>query len=277
MSTIGHVIKSSILGEFILSLSLSLVVLCHWLSSCTSPSLSPSPSGSSSVGKPSSESTEEEEEEKRGGEERSSAQHTEGETIGNKSPERVASGSTGDIPGKPPRTSVHNGRTVLEEELPNWRNSVGSTDLEILNETGYFTHPGVHRRRSTLGIMNHSNSSPHHRHHSRHQSLSISGHSSKSTSAYSTLSERSGTSLEMQETDSVGNNRSRISLLPSSRVEQSRVDVKTVVDTLFQNHDLLHTDEEEGSGGLKIYVDKNRGTVTVAGPDLDRLVKKGDF
>lgn len=80
----------------------------------------------------------------------------------------------------------------------------------------------------------------------------------------------------MQETESVGNNRSRISLLPSSRVEQSRVDVKTVVDTLFQNHDLLHTDEEEGSGGLKIYLDKNRGTVTVAGPDLDRLVRQGD-
>ena len=71
------------------------------------------------------------------------------------------------------------------------------------------------------------------------------------------------------------NNRSRISLLPSSRVEQSRVDVKTVVDTLFQNHDLLHTDEEEGSGGLKMYVD-NKGTVTVAGPDLDRLVRQGD-
>lgn len=54
------------------------------------------------------------------------------------------------------------------------------------------------------------------------------------------------------------------------------MDNKTVVDDLFQNHDLLHTDEEEGSGGLKIYVDKNRGTVTVAGPDLDRLVMEGD-
>lgn len=246
--------------------SLSIPLWLCWLLSCTSPSLS----GSSSVGKPSSVSTEEEEEEKRG-EERSTGR----ETIETKSPEHV-SGSTGDIPERPPRTRVHNGRTVLEEELPNRRNSVGSTDLEILNETGYHTHPGVHRRRSTLGIMNHSSSSPHHKRHYRHQSLSISGHSSKSTSAYSTLSERSGTSIEMQETESVCNNRSRISLLPSSRVEQSRVDAKTVVDTLFQNHDLLHTDEEEGSGGLKIYLDKNRGTVTVAGPDLDRSVKKGD-
>ena len=88
--------------------------------------------------------------------------------------------------------------------------------------------------------------------------------------AYSTLSERSAASLDVHETESICSNRSRISLLPSSRVEQSRVDAKSVVEKLFQNHDLLHTDEEEGSGGLKIYVDKNKGTVTVAGPDLDR-------
>ncbi len=63
-------------------------------------------------------------------------------------------------------------------------------------------------------------------------------------------------------------------LATSSRVEQSRVDPQAVINNLFSAHTFDSTiAESEGSeGGLKIYVDKNSGTVTVAGPNLDRCV-----
>lgn len=196
-----------------------------------------------------------------------------GEAARSKSPEsvseRVASLSVSQRQ-QSPRTRNPRGRRDLKEDLPNRSNSVGSGDLQLMNGTGHLSPHMVHRRQASLGILSPSSSSPHHKHHQRQLSLSMSGHTSKSTSAYSTLSERSAASLDVHETESICSNRSRISLLPSSRVEQSRVDAKSVVEKLFQNHDLLHTDEEEGSGGLKIYVDKNKGTVTVAGPDLDR-------
>ena len=240
-----------------------------------------SSSGSSSVGQPSSESIQEEEEgrqegkESEGGGSRGQQLVGEGETLRSKSPESVFSDRTVSLSisqrQQSPRTRVPRGRRDLREELPNRSNSVGSGDLQLLNGTGHLSPHVAHRRQASLGVLNPSSNSPHHKH-QRQLSLSTSGHTSKSTSAYSTLSERSTASLQLegQETESICSNRSRISLLPSSRVEQSRVDAKSVVEKLFQTHDLLRTDEEEGSGGLKIYVDKNRGTVTVAGPDLDR-------
>lgn len=104
--------------------------------------------------------------------------------------------------------------------------------------------------------------------HRRQQSL-LSGNSSMSTSAYSTLSERSMAGMD----DDSGSTRSRLSLVPpSSRVEQSRFDPESVVELLLQGLDFSRKEEEEeGSGvGLQIYVDKTLGTVHLAGPDLDR-------
>lgn len=99
----------------------------------------------------------------------------------------------------------------------------------------------------------------------------MSGQSSKSTSAYSTLSERSGGSGEGGDVESMsGSLRGRLKLLAtSSRVEQSRVDPQAVIDNLFSGH-TFDSQEEGKEDGLKIYVDKNFGTVTVAGTNLDR-------
>ena len=89
-----------------------------------------------------------------------------------------------------------------------------------------------------------------------------------STSAYSTLSERSMAGPE----DDTGSTRSRLSLVPpSSRVELSRFDPESVVDKLLQGLDFSKKEAEEGGGGgLQIYVDKMMGTVHLAGPDLNR-------
>lgn len=144
-------------------------------------------------------------------------------------------------------------------------NSVGGESTPEMSATGFNSLPGLsHRRQTSLGIV--GNHSPL-RQHKRQQSL-VSGQSSKSTSAYSTLSERSTGSWEDGESIS-GSTRSRLSLLPpSARVEQTRVDAQSVIEQLFQNHDILAKEEEVEEGGLKMYVDKNSGTVTVAGHDL---------
>lgn len=129
-----------------------------------------------------------------------------------------------------------------------------------------------HRRLGSWSQVGGSHTSPHPSKHKRQQSL-VSGQSSKSTSAYSTLSERSGGSIE--DGDSIsGSLRGKLTLLPtSSRVEQSRVDPQAVINNLFSAHTFESTmREREGceEEGLKIYVDKNSGTVTLAGPNLDR-------
>lgn len=168
--------------------------------------------------------------------------------------------------------------------------SVGSSDLRAQqpNGTSLISLPGAtakvrsHRRQASLGVLSsgtfNATGSPSRLSHKRHLSMSITGSgqgggtSSKSTSAYSTMSERSMPSWEGHETESICSQRSRLSLFPSTKVEQSRKDAKSIIDELIQQHDLTKEAEEEegGSGGLKIYVDKNRGTVTVAGPNLDR-------
>lgn len=76
--------------------------------------------------------------------------------------------------------------------------------------------------------------------------------------------------MEAGDLDSIsGSLRGRLKLLAtSSRVEQSRVDPQSVIDNLFSGH--TFDSQVEGEEGLKIYVDKNFGTVTVAGTNLDR-------
>jgi len=114
--------------------------------------------------------------------------------------------------------------------------------------------------------------------HRRQQSL-VSGQSSKSTSGYSTLSERSTAGGVIEgpggalEGDLVSNSlRGRHGTL-TSRVEQSRVDPQAVVDSLFSSH-MLSNSEAALSGrdqeGLKIYVDKSRGTIMLSGTNLER-------
>lgn len=127
-----------------------------------------------------------------------------------------------------------------------------------------------HRRLGSWSQVGGANTPPHTTH--RRQLSLVSGQSSKSTSAYSTLSERSGGSVEGGDMDSIsGSLKGRLTLLAtSSRVEQSRVNPQTVIDDLFSGHTFHKTETEGGGEGLKIYVDKNRGTITVAGTNLDR-------
>ena len=142
------------------------------------------------------------------------------------------------------------------------------SDLTAANLSSLPGAVGRHKRQPSEPVtMTTSNYSPQ-RIHRRQQSL-LSGNSSMSTSAYSTLSERSMAGLE----DDTGSTRSRLSLVPpSSRVEQSRFDPESVVELLLQDLDFSKREEEgEGSGvGLQIYVDKMLGTVHLAGPNLDR-------
>lgn len=70
-----------------------------------------------------------------------------------------------------------------------------------------------------------------------------------------------------------GSLKSKLTLLAtSSRVEQSRVDPQAVINNLFSAHtfDSTQAAREANQGGLNIYVDKKTGSVTVAGPNLDR-------
>ncbi len=111
--------------------------------------------------------------------------------------------------------------------------------------------------------------------HRRQQSL-VSGQSSKSTSAYSTLSERSTAGSIIEGTGDDGSNslRGRHGTL-SSRVEQSRVDSQSVVDNLFSSLNFSRSEAELNGdqGGLRLYVDKSRGTVTLAASSLDRYTR----
>ena len=180
--------------------------------------------------------------------------------------EEQGSGSTSESQERTPRN--------LSPKLPDIRsdhhsrsNSVGGESTPEVN--GFHSLPGVsHRRQTSLGVLATGGSSSPLRQHRRQQSL-VSGQSSKSTSAYSTLSERSTGSWE-DETGSIsGSTFSRLSLLPpSARVEQSRVNAQSVIEQLFKNHDFLAREEGEEEGGLKIYVDKSAGTATVTGHDL---------
>lgn len=181
--------------------------------------------------------------------------------------EEQGSSSTSDSQERTPRN--------LSPKLPDVRtehhgrsNSVGGENTPEVTATGFHSLPGItHRRQTSLGILVTSGNSSPLRQHRRQQSL-VSGQSSKSTSAYSTLSERSTGSWEDGESMS-GSTRSRLSLLPpSARVEHSRVDAQSVIEQLFQNHDFQSKEEGEESVGLKIYVDKSHGTVTVTGHDL---------
>ena len=154
---------------------------------------------------------------------------------------------------------------------------VGSKGLQMSNGTASLPLRGAsahrHRRQTSLGVItNGQGGSPLKVQHKRYQSITLSGTTSKSTSAYSTMSEKS-LLLESHETESLCSQRTRSTVFPSIRVEQSRVDNKSVVDALFQSHDLSRTDEEDESrGGLKLFVDKSKGTVTVTGEDLERCV-----
>lgn len=109
--------------------------------------------------------------------------------------------------------------------------------------------------------------------HRRQQSL-VSGQSSKSTSAYSTLSERSGASMDSGNVDMEsisGSLKGRLtSLATSSRVEQSRVDPHAVIDNLFSGQTFDSKEPDKSEGGLQLYVDRNSGNLTLAGPNLDR-------
>lgn len=134
-----------------------------------------------------------------------------------------------------------------------------------------------HRRLGSWSQAAHPSNTPPTTIHRRQQSL-VSGQSSKSTSAYSTLSERSGGSVEPGDGDSItGSLRGRLTLLAtSSRVEQSRVDPQAVINNLFSGQTFDSKETDKGGGGLKIYVDRNSGTVTVAGPNLDRYIYNTD-
>lgn len=58
----------------------------------------------------------------------------------------------------------------------------------------------------------------------------------------------------------------------STRMEESRVDPDAVIEKMFSGLTFSKSSEATvGEGGLKIYVDKNLGTVTLAGPNLDRF------
>ena len=176
-------------------------------------------------------------------------------------------------------TTTTNKKTHTSAPRSNRSNSVGS-DLDrpgrvMLLRSGNMEGVQQHRRQASLGVLTGTGSSSPSRHHRRQNSL-VSGYSSKSTSAYSTLSEKSMGSLEAHyETASIAsiNIRSRMPLFPtSSRVEQSRVDAQSVVDKLFDSHDLTYTEEEGTGEGLTLYVDKNGGTLQLAGRDLERYV-----
>ena len=106
----------------------------------------------------------------------------------------------------------------------------------------------THKRGASLGILSNGGSPAHAGRvsHVKQNSLVVAGYSRTESS---------------QDTESMCSSKSRSSLFPSARVEQSRVDAKTVVDELFESHDLAQH-EEEGGNSLKMYMDVN-GQITV--------------
>ena len=180
--------------------------------------------------------------------------------------------STTDTPMEP---AVAKPKPVNKSDsLPERSNSVACSEL-MLNrppvESYSLSYPRSHRREAS-DVAAGEGGSPLRAHHRRIHSLSISGYSSRSTSAYSTLSERSERAVT-DDTESLHSSKTRVSVQAmSSRVEHSRVDTNSVINELLKGHDLRRSeeDEEAGGGGLKIYVDRNRGDCVVAGPDLER-------
>ena len=133
-----------------------------------------------------------------------------------------------------------------------------SLDHGDMVETHNNTLPLIrtHKRGASLGVL--SNGSPAHGGskgggHTKQNSLVVAGFTRTESS---------------QDTESVCSSKSRSSLFPSARVEQSRVDAKTVVDELFESHDFVQH-EEEGGNSLKMYVDVN-GEITVGDHTTER-------
>ena len=115
----------------------------------------------------------------------------------------------------------------------------------------------THKRGASLGVLN--NGSPSHHmggrgSHVKQNSLVVGGCVRAESS---------------QDTESVCSSKSRSSLFPSARVEQSRVDAKMVVDELFESHDFVQH-EEEGGNSLKMYMDVN-GEITVGDHTTERI------
>lgn len=156
---------------------------------------------------------------------------------------------------------------------PEQSNSVAGSELQLLRRPpadGYsLSYPRSHRREPNDSG---GRGSPSRTQHRRIHSITISGgYSCRSTSAYSTQSERSERAVAAtEEIESLLSSRTRMTT--QSQVEQSRVDTSSVIDELWQNSDLSRSAEEE-SPGLQIYVDRSKGDLVVAGPDLDRLAQ----
>ena len=149
-------------------------------------------------------------------------------------------------------------------------NSVAESELRLptqLPPDSYsLSYPRFHRRESGSG-----SGSPSKVQHRRIQSLSITPNSSRSTSAYSTLSERSAHAVATEDTESLVSTRTRVTT--QTQVEQSRVDAGSVIDELLQQQQSdLGCSAEEEPPGLQIYVDRSKGDVVVAGADMERLV-----
>jgi hypothetical protein len=147
-------------------------------------------------------------------------------------------------------------------------NSVAESELRLptqLPPDSYsLSYPRFHRRESGSG-----SGSPSKVQHRRIQSLSITPNSSRSTSAYSTLSERSAHAVATEDTESLVSTRTRVTT--QTQVEQSRVDAGSVIDELLQQQQSdLGCSAEEEPPGLQIYVDRSKGDVVVAGADMER-------
>ena len=172
----------------------------------------------------------------------------------------------------PDKTKLSPAQEILRREKTDSRaqrsNSVAGSELRLPPrfppENYSLSYPRFHRRET--GDLSGSPSRVQHR---RIQSLSISPtvNSSRSTSGYSTLSERSAPVVVPEDTESVLSSKSRATT--QTQVEQSRVDTGSVIDELLRQGDISRSVEEE-SPGLQIYVDRSRGDVVVAGPDMER-------
>ena len=79
-------------------------------------------------------------------------------------------------------------------------------------------------------------------------------------------------SWESQDIESMSGSTRKLYIVPaSSKVEQSRVDTREVIDKLLEGQTFATEDQEQtGSKGLQLFVDKTRGTVTLGGSELDR-------
>ena len=148
-------------------------------------------------------------------------------------------------------------------------NSVAGGEVRLLAklpaEHYSLSYPRFHRREAGDS----GGGSPSRVQHRRMQSLCISPtvNSSRSTSAYSTLSERSAPVVALDDNESVLSSKTRVTT--QTQVEQSRVPTSSVIEELLQQGDLTRSLEEEPSG-LQIYVDRRRGDVVLAGRDMER-------